>query len=427
MIKREHIKQAIDAIASRNPDIGYTLDEMLGIGLIDTPSRSDDLPAGQDFYFLFDGERVLVNKVLFFNEGTVPIEQGLLIKYGELVKKQEIQDKGGSSGYKDAYREIHAAGLRLVVIHEIDFAIARLIKRPGTGPLMALLTGIREEKESLDLNLEGIDPFVMYRGVVDDDRPAYFVCFPMCMASLMQVGDMNVEFFSVRFILGCLIKGLQKNLMACVVDRRIVGLIFLSLKEQAFKRDLEIKFFATLRGKTGDSSGQASRPPRGVGTFLVAGVWLLWKNEMPGLREMVLDSEVGARQFYDSVGLEARGLAGYVLKEPKGSLLKAILGMVRACPNLKQEVIREVAALVKKKVKKLRKKAKDEKGAKERKAVVASLEECLRPGARREFSEAVLETLTKYQKKIPESKEILEMVMQDSLEEGAEHAAPADR
>ncbi|MCJ7597005.1 MAG: hypothetical protein MUO52_19775 [Desulfobacterales bacterium] len=427
MIKREHIKQAIDAIASRNPDIGYTLDEMLGIGLIDTPSRSDDLPEGQDFCFLFDGEKVLVNKVLFFNQGTVPIEQGLLIKYGELVKKQEIQDKGGSAGYKDVYREIHAAGLRLVVIHEIDFAIARLSKRRGSDPLIALLEGVKKETESLDLNLDGIDPFVMYRGVVDDDRPAYFICFPMCMASLMQVGDMNVEFFSVRFILGCLIKGLQKNLMACVVERHIVGLIFLALKKKVFKRDLEIKFFATLRGKTWDSSWPASRPPRGVGIFLVAGVWLLWKNRMPGFKEVVLDSEVGARTFYDRVGFEPRGLSGYVLKEPKGSLLKAILGMAQNARDLKQEVIQEIAALVRKKVKKLRKKAKGQRAIKERKAVIAAMKECLKAGARPEFAEAALEAMTKYQKKIPESKEILNLVTEGSAGEGMEHATTSYR
>ena len=31
MIRREHIKQAIDAISARSPEIGYSLDEMLGI------------------------------------------------------------------------------------------------------------------------------------------------------------------------------------------------------------------------------------------------------------------------------------------------------------------------------------------------------------------------------------------------------------
>ncbi|MBU2498461.1 MAG: hypothetical protein KKE57_06150 [Proteobacteria bacterium] len=422
MIKREHIKQAIDAIAVRNPDIGYTLDEMLGIGLIDLPSESDNIAGGDDFSFVFDGEKVLVNRVLFFSEGTVPIEQGLLIKYGELVKKQELQNKGRPFSYKDAYEEIHNAGLRLVVIHEVDFAIERLRNETGKGPLIALLERSKQEGESLDLNMESADSLVMYRGVVDDDRPAYFTCFPMCMASLMQVADMNVEFFSVRFILGCLVKGLQKNLMACVVERHIVGLIFLALKKKVFKRDLEIKFFATLRGKTWDSSWPASRPPRGVGSFLVAGVWLLWKNRMPGFKEVVLDSEVGARTFYDRVGFEQRGLSGYVLKEPKGYLLKAILGMAQNSRDLKQEGIQEIAALVRKKVKKLTKKARGERGVKERKAVIASVKECLKPGARPEFAEAALEALAKYQEKIPEAKEILTAATEGSSDERTRHA-----
>ena len=94
MIKKEHIKQAIEQIARRSPEIGYSLDEMLGMGVIDSPSEPAGPADTENFHFLFDGEKVLVNRVLFFNEGTVPIEQGLLIKYGELVKKQELQDKG---------------------------------------------------------------------------------------------------------------------------------------------------------------------------------------------------------------------------------------------------------------------------------------------------------------------------------------------
>jgi hypothetical protein len=93
MIKREHIKQAVDAISERNPDIGYSLDEMLGMGLIETALQAEDPRDGENFFFIFNGEKVLVNRVLFFNEGIVPVEQGLLIKYGELVKKQELQDR----------------------------------------------------------------------------------------------------------------------------------------------------------------------------------------------------------------------------------------------------------------------------------------------------------------------------------------------
>src|SRR5512139_245339 len=129
MIKKEHIKQAIDQIEKRSPEIGYSLDEMLGMGVIDSPSEPDGPADTENFHFLFDGEKVLVNRVLFFNEGTVPIEQGLLIKYGELVKKQELEDQSGTSVYKDASMKIHEAGLRLAVVHEIDYALSRLRKK----------------------------------------------------------------------------------------------------------------------------------------------------------------------------------------------------------------------------------------------------------------------------------------------------------
>ena len=80
MIKREHIKQAIDAISRRSPEIGYSLDQMLGMGVIDTAAGADQAMDGDNLHFVFDDEKVLVNKVLFFNEGIVPIEQGLVIK-----------------------------------------------------------------------------------------------------------------------------------------------------------------------------------------------------------------------------------------------------------------------------------------------------------------------------------------------------------
>ena len=126
MIKREHIKQAIDAIARRSPDIGYSLDQMLGMGVIDTATGADQAVEGDNLHFVFEDEKVLVNRVLFFNEGIVPIEQGLVIKYGELVRKQELQDKTDSFKYRDASAEIHRAGLKLAVTYEIDYAVRRL-------------------------------------------------------------------------------------------------------------------------------------------------------------------------------------------------------------------------------------------------------------------------------------------------------------
>ncbi len=435
MIKREHIKQAIDAISRRSPDIGYSLDQMLGMGVIDIAPSAEESMEGDNFLFVFDDQKVLVNRVLFFNEGTVPIEQGLIIKYGELVKKQELQEAVRSFNYKEAFGEIHKAGLKLVVTYEIDYAIRRLrreledkqspsseSRQKQIAQLIATLEAMKKDERAIEIREEESDPLFFYRGAVDVNTPACFVKFPISMDSLMQVADINVEFFHVRFVLNCLIRGLENNLMACVAGESIVGLIYLTLKEQLLKKDLEIKYLATLRGKTWHPKGLSPKPLKGVGTFLVAGVWMLWKNEMPSLKEIVLDAEVGARRFYEAVGFESRGLSGYVLKVPKGHLLRSILTMTHHCKNLRQDLVQELGALIVKEVKGLRKKAKDEKALSRRKASISAIQECLKPETRPEFSKAASLALLKFRKKIPESMEIL---MGSSTKEAVDHAAPS--
>jgi len=430
MIKREHIKQAIDAISRRSPDIGYSLDQMLGMGVIDTAAGAHD---GDNLHFVFDDEKVLVNKVLFFNEGIVPIEQGLVLKYGELVRKQELQDKSEAFNYRDASAEIHRAGLQRVVTYEIDYAIRRLRRElednqsPVTEArekqiqdVIASLEGMKKDERPVEIHEGEGDPGYFYKGVVGEGIPATFMKFPLSMDALMQVADINMEFFHVRFVLNCLIRGLESNLMACVTGENIVGLIYLTLKEQFFKKDLEIKYLASLRGKTWNPKGLSAKPVKGVGTFLVAGVWLLWKNEMPGLREIVLDAEVGARRFYEAVGFEARGLSSYVLKKPKGYLLRSIVAMTHHCRTLRPELVRELVKLVVGEVKGLRKTAKDEKALARRRASLSAVQECLKPETRPEISKAASIALLKYEKKIPES---LGMLMEYSSKEAVEHAA----
>lgn len=433
MIKLEHIKQAIDAISARDPNIGYSLDEMLGMGLIDIPS-GDETREKDHFFFLFDGEKVLVNRVLFFNEGIVPIEQGLLIKYGELAKKQELRDKWDGRVFRDAFEEIHRSGLRTAVLHEIDYAIARLRKKAAQGSseshpdLVAFLEQVKAGGGSLEVDDHHAMAF--YRGVVDTSTAAYFMRFPITLDSLMQVADINMEFFHVRFILNCLIRGVENNLLACVSGGNVLGLIFLSLKERAFRKDLEIKYLATLGGKAGDAERPGFRAPKGVGTFLVAGVWLLWKTRMSHLKELVLDSELGARQFYESVGFSARSVAAYFLRVPRGYLLRAILSMTHHCRDLEKDTIEEIQRAIRKQIKSLRKMRGGEKAESERRAGVEAVLECLKPEAKREFGEAACRDLMKYGKKIPEFQEMIRFAMEHASEDVKAciaHAAGSDR
>ena len=112
MIKREHIKQAIDTIARRVPEIGYSLDEMLDMGMIDIAANPDVTPEEDALFFMFENERVYVNKFIYFNEGTVPLEQRLLIKYDNLFETSFPYSMGWHGAPMDdgayEYWQLHA-------------------------------------------------------------------------------------------------------------------------------------------------------------------------------------------------------------------------------------------------------------------------------------------------------------------------------
>ncbi len=354
MIKREHIKQAIDAISERSPDIGRALDELLGVGRIGPADPTPEAAADTDFHFFFDREKVRVQKFIFINEGTAPIERGLLIKYGELLRKRELMETRPERDFLGAAREVRRAGLRLMVAHEIDAAIARDRSGPGADDRIAVLTRLKSESPDQGVPASARDDRVIFSGVVDDGRPALFVPFPFCIEALMQVADINLEFFHVRFLLACLLRGQTHRLFACTVGGRIVGMLFLDLKTALFYAGLEIKYIATLRGRRTDDE---EPPPRGVGRFLVAGTWLLWKTVYGRAREIVLDSEVEARRFYARVGFSSKGPHRYVLSRPSADLLRTILTMVENRPGLPPKVAVELGDLVMKHIKQLGRKS----------------------------------------------------------------------
>ena len=415
MIKREHIKQAIDAVSKRDPEVGYALNEMLGTGKIDASHQTDSSTKGEDPHFFFDSEKVSINKFLYFNEGVVPIEQRLLVKYGEMVKRQELLNRTEPPDYKQVAVEIRNAGLKFMVMHEIDYGLDRLKKGQGKAEgarnkekLISFLVKVKQDMRPLGA-LEGeCDIDVFYKGNIDEGTPACFMCFPFCVDSLMQVAYMNLEFFHVRFILDCLVRGFEKNLFVCVVDGQILGLLYLALKRRLFYMGLEIKYISTLRGNRGMEKEPTAGILKGVGSFLIAGAWMLWKTGPANIKEITLDSEMGARQFYERIGFQSRGLAGYVLRTPKGRLLKAILIMANMCEELSERILEEIRAIIRKQIKLLRKKPKDEKEECARKLILESVEECLKPEARPELAKTAMRMLVRYKKRIPESEKFIQ-------------------
>ncbi|MBW2051841.1 MAG: histone deacetylase [Deltaproteobacteria bacterium] len=440
MITREKLKQAIGAISSRDPEIGYSLNEMLSTGQLDVQSVHDEVLQEDDFYFLFQNKKIPVKKFQYLNDGIVAIEERLLIQYGELFRKQEFLKKGDSINFQAAVMEIREAGLKLMVTHEIDYAIANVRKKLKTlegkavakkevssnaasAPmtlskkdnkilfqkrLIAFLEKIKTDQKSLEIPPDKISADEVYKGVVDIDTPAYFIPFPFCLDSLMQVADLNLDFFYVRFLLNCLGKNVGQNLFACVVNRKIVGLIFIAFREKMFQRAVEIQFMATVRGGNSDQAKLPLPQVEGVGTLLVSGVWMLWKNRFASIGEIFLESEIGADQFYKSVGFQRRRHFEYVLKDPRGYLLNVILIMANNCLAPSPTVIKEINTLIRKQIKFLCQNPKNKEEASYRKLVVSFVKECLRSKTRPEFAKTAANTLDRYKNKIPDSEELLE-------------------
>jgi acetoin utilization deacetylase AcuC-like enzyme len=444
MIKRENLKQAIDATSKRDPEIGYSLDTMLGAGEIAGPASAAPVDNGSGLYFIFKDQIVPIRKFLFFHEGTIPLEQQLLIKYGELAKKQELEESTAPLDYRRAAEEIQAAGLKVMVDHEIDHAIARTrtgipnlrtMDKPATGlkadqshrsgaefrpgsrvqglsdlilsletlkrddrPLAAFLTQAAES-EARQFRFEGVVGYV---------TPARFIPFPFCRDALLQVAAMNLEFFHIRFILGCLLQRIDHRLFACVVEGKILGLLFLELKTHYLKKSLEIKYLATVGGLQQIPRELQTKKIRGVGTFLVAGTWLIWKSHYPQVKEIVLNAEIGALRFYRSIGFRPRRPFEYVLQQPEGFLLRSILVMVNNLfPMPSAGLLRAVIQLIADQVKGLHKSARKKEKQIHRKIIFAFLRLSLESRTHPAVADGALQMLYKYRHKLPEARELL--------------------
>ena len=370
-----------------------------------------------------------------------------MIKYGELLKRHELLENIEGRTYRDIDSKIRRAGFKLMVTHEIDHAIKRAKQRaqiskvarsrsaesppsakfPFSAPdepsnrfyrdPITLLEKIKQDERALDVIQNEIDSAVMYQGLVGDDTPAYFMNFPFCMEAMIQVAEINLEFFHVRFLLNCLVRGTAKNLFVCIADRKIVGMVYLTFKERFLYNAIEIQYIATEQGKPASPRESEAATIKGVGTFLVAGVWVLWKTHLRAHKDILLDSEVGARQFYESIGFHSRGHVEFILKDIKARLVGAILMIANNCRNLRKDVLEEISAIIHKTVKGLRKKPGTPPAKRERARVIACVMECLRSETHQVFAETAVKALVKYRKKIPESKECLQFGLENGSDE----------
>lgn len=430
MLKREHIKQAIDAIAGRSPEIGYSLQEMFAAGRIDAAPQDRGSP-GDGLYFLFEDKPLQVPRFVFFNEGTAPIEARLLIEYGQMRKKHALRGQEGNLDYRKATEEIHSAGLDFLVNHEIDrllgaFGPPGKETDAGITPLKTALQGadapaanqkidairvilqkIREESPDRCLLPEKMSPpaggQVLFQGSVGNEVPAAFVAFPFCKAALMQVAELNLEFFHVRLLLHLLAREEAHRLFACRIGETIAGLVLLKPRERFLCRQMEIRYIAAAASVR---LGRTQKPLRGIGTFLVAGTWMLWKTRFPRFSELILDSEIGALRFYEGLGFRPRGKYAYVLKTPRGYLLDSIAAMAETCPDLPPRVLEEIAGYLKKTIRHLAASGRGG-GEKSRKTSLRLVRRCLVSGRHRLLAQNAMAAVVRHRHRIAEAEELI--------------------
>lgn len=421
MIKREDLKKAIDAISSRNQQIGFALDELLASGRIDIPKEHQNKRESKEIFFWFDQEPVWIRKISYFNQGTSPIEERLLIKFGELAHKEKLQEEGFQKDFVSAVDQIHQAGLNLLVEQEIDLALKKVQKSyknkriefhhkdlERLNKLQDRLLSLKNKDSGHDL-LQENSPNLIYKGLVSIDRPAGFMYFPYCFQALKQIAELNLEFFTVRFILNCLLEGLDDHLFACLVNGYLVGICFIDFYQKAFYSRLEIKYMSTVRGLPQAEQGINLPQIKGAGTFLIASLWLLWKNKVLRFREIFLNSELEVSQFYESIGFQVRYGFEYVLARPKGHLLTSILNLINNCPQLSESLLLEFRKLVQAEIKDLVKRDKRQKDPDKNKLTRIFIIKCLETRTHDELAKIAVHYLLKNKNRLSESRDLLDI------------------
>jgi hypothetical protein len=363
MIRIQDLAYAVENISRQDPEIGYALSELLAAGHIRIPLDSGSL--GTDPCFVFEDERIFVRKVSFFNHGIAPLEERLVLRYGEAAEKHRIEQAPSSKDFFAAATQIHLSGIFCLVNFELVSAVSRLkkkIRAAGSGTDLGNIFNARLEileqmlqeppaSFGMPLSLKEQLYFIEMQQSVD----CHFIPFPFSSAALGQLAQLNLEFFHLRFVLDLFVTGASHRLFAAVSQGKITGMMYLVEKKRMFYTGLEIHYVATVNGIPLDEQTLDYPRIRGTGTFLMAGAWLLWKSFFPRASEIVLDAEIGAERFYEAIGFDFRPPYGYLLKQPKDKLLLYIVGMAMNCETLPDRLQAAVVQCIKQQVTRLKK------------------------------------------------------------------------
>jgi acetoin utilization deacetylase AcuC-like enzyme len=347
MIDREQLTAAVAAIAQRDAVAGHALREFLATNRL--RARPDaSIPT-----FELDGETTQIRRHQWIHQGVPALVERLVLAFGEWRARQDQPETDVGYQRDRSRREARRAGLE----YALDYSLAEAEQRaqalmadaPADGELAARFTLLEDLQgdfpgEALPWNPN--HPDVFFTGVVDVDTAALFCRFPFTRDGLLQVADRNLEFFNLHFVLDHLLAGEHTNLFCCAVHGRLAGMMAVQPVTEHGRRELEVKWLATSRGGPTGRPERGEWVHRGAGALLLAGAWLLWKLYEPRLTGLVVQSEVTAADFYESLGFTHAVTNVFHLDDPRGHFLRNIVAMANRIDDLPEVVQREISFMV---------------------------------------------------------------------------------
>jgi len=347
MIEREHLVQAVAAIATRDPGAATPLRELLATGRLAAVAGAA-LPT-----FRMDGQTHVVRRHQWIHQGLPALVERVLLAFGEWRHLQGAARSEDARQQERLQRAARRAGLQVALdaslARALDAARERMLAEPADGELAARVTLLEDLATAFpgeDLPWNPQHPEVFYKGVVDVDTAALFCRFPFTRDGLLQVADRNLEFFNLNFVLDHLLRGEHRNLFCCAVHGRLAGMMSVGSAVEHGRKEMEIKWLATARGGPTGRPVRGEWVHRGAGAMLLAGAWLLWKLYEPRLGGLVVQAEPAAIDFYESLGFVHVMSSVYHLDDPRGHFLRNIVAMANRVEDLPRDVQREISFMV---------------------------------------------------------------------------------
>jgi acetoin utilization deacetylase AcuC-like enzyme len=352
MISREALAEAVALIGRTDPELGHYLVPLLDDGRL-APASTTPGREGAEAAFELDGERVVVRRHQYIHQGLPALVEKLVLAAAQQEAMRQLPRAEFAWQRDRLRREARRVALNRLLDFRLDEETRHYQEILGRLPLdrhasagLTLLEDLHGEFPGDTLPWNPAHGSVFFKGVVEIDTSALFVQLPMTRDALLQIADRDLEFFNLIHVLEAVRRGEHRRLFACVVHGRLAGMMEVGASGGAGFEDLEIRYLATAQGGPQGAPDRGEWAHRGAGAMMLAGAWLLWKIYEPTLANLLVGSEPGAVDFYESLGFAPVQPNLLRLEDPRGHFLRNIVAMANRRPALPEEVKREVSFLV---------------------------------------------------------------------------------